>query len=99
MKVLKMTGGDGLWLLPTTPYSFKGNVSEVSYNPQWRDAVYTTSLWSLYNYNATLAEKKAAYNLTSEAADVLRGITPGGAAYFNEADVHEPDWEGESTGV
>jgi hypothetical protein len=83
-----------VWLLATTPAVYNTTAAtDVSYHPAWREAVYEVVLWTLFNFDATLEEKRASYATTAQAIDLVRDLTPD-AAYFNEADVHEPNWQG-----
>ncbi|KAF8886615.1 FAD-binding domain-containing protein [Gymnopilus junonius] len=77
----------------TAPYAANQSDADTSTNPIWRTALYHVILVNDYEYNATLAERQAAYTASSTAANFLRNITVNGGAYVNEADVHEPNFE------
>ncbi|KDQ50517.1 hypothetical protein JAAARDRAFT_199917 [Jaapia argillacea MUCL 33604] len=81
----------GLRFLISPPTSYPGD-GTTSVNDAWRDSIYHITLVSLWNWNATVDEKRAQYALSSEAIQPLRDITPD-AAYVNEADVYEPNHE------
>ncbi|EAU86306.2 FAD binding domain-containing protein [Coprinopsis cinerea okayama7 len=81
----------GLILLMTAPASFP-STGKTSVTEKWRDSVFHTTLISQWNWNATKEEVREQYRRVSESADNLRRITDD-AAYLNEADVYEPNWQ------
>ncbi|KAA1474685.1 FAD-binding domain-containing protein [Dentipellis sp. KUC8613] len=80
-----------LRLLIGPPSSFPGD-GTTSINPAWRDSIYHVTLIETWAWNSTLADKQKQFSDTSKAIDFLRKITPD-AAYLNESDVHEPNFE------
>ncbi|KAF9521792.1 FAD binding domain-containing protein [Crepidotus variabilis] len=63
-------------------------------NPVWRNAssFSITNIW--LDMNATLADKATAQKrLTEEIDGPLRAASPHGAAYVNEGDLEEPNWQ------
>ncbi|KAJ6522585.1 hypothetical protein B0H19DRAFT_973347 [Mycena capillaripes] len=76
-------------LVPPVSYKYQGGTSVAE---AWRSSIYHVTAISSWAWNATTAEKRAAYQSASSAIDNLRKITPD-AAYLNEADVHEPNHE------
>ncbi|KAJ7813344.1 hypothetical protein B0H14DRAFT_3750618 [Mycena olivaceomarginata] len=83
--------GPGMIILLVAPVShvYQGGTSVTD---AWRSSVYHVTAVSSWAWNATVAEKRAAYQSASKAVDNLRRITPD-AAYLNEADVYEPNHE------
>ncbi|PPR06693.1 hypothetical protein CVT26_001454 [Gymnopilus dilepis] len=77
----------------TAPISANRPDEDTSVNPVWRTALYHVILANTWFFNATLADRQAAYATSSKAANFLRDITPNAGAYHNEADVHEPNHE------
>ncbi|KAF9053278.1 FAD-binding domain-containing protein [Panaeolus papilionaceus] len=76
----------------TAPYNFKGtSIADTSVHPSWRDVLYQVILVNTWGWNESLADRKAAYASSTQAADILRKATPEGFAYHNEADIHEPN--------
>ncbi|KAJ6620105.1 FAD binding domain-containing protein [Mycena sp. CBHHK59/15] len=75
----------------TAPSSFPGD-NTTSITPAWRDGVYHVTVKVPWNWNATTADKLAAYDLVDTSMNHLRAITPV-ASYLNEGAVHEPDHE------
>ncbi|TFK67439.1 FAD-binding domain-containing protein [Pluteus cervinus] len=85
------TATPGLIILLTAPASFKPT-ERTSVTPAWRDSIYHVTAVATWNWNATTEEKKASYRKSSASIDNLRKITPD-AAYVNEADVYEPNYQ------
>jgi len=82
----------GLIILISAPSTFPAKQGATSVTEAWRDSVYHVTVVSSWEWNATLAEKKAVYDRVSASSDFLRKVTPD-AAYLNEADVYEPNHE------
>ncbi|KAI1270205.1 hypothetical protein F5Y18DRAFT_6814 [Xylariaceae sp. FL1019] len=64
-----------------------------SANPAWRDSVFLAFYGTQYdetNYSANVAAQDVINDVLSPPLDAL---TPGGAAYLNEANVNEKDWQ------
>ncbi|RYP16015.1 hypothetical protein DL767_010244 [Monosporascus sp. MG133] len=62
-------------------------------HPGWREALFLAFLGSIYDrYNMT-ANIIAQQTVTNVFVPALEQITPGGAAYLNEADSNQPDWQ------
>lgn len=85
-------------ILISSPYRYsKFNPDEnVSYTPAWRDAVWNVVTGYFWNYNTDVATVKKLYQATSAAIQPVRDLTPESGAYHSEADVHEPNHEGET---
>ncbi|KAK4245562.1 hypothetical protein C7999DRAFT_34050 [Corynascus novoguineensis] len=63
-------------------------------NPVWREAVMHADVFTGVNMGTlTPAEGREAQRRLDGYMTALRAATPGGGAYFNEADVLEPDWQ------
>lgn len=90
------TVGGKAQIMVTAPYSYNATAaSDVSATPAWRGALWHTLLVGYWNFDSTADQQQAVYTSVSAAADNLRAITSGSGAYQNEADVSEPDHEGE----
>ncbi|KAF8179553.1 FAD-binding domain-containing protein [Mycena galopus ATCC 62051] len=76
-------------LVPPVSYVYQGGTSVTG---AWRSSIYHVTAVSSWAWNATVAEKRMAYQSASTAIENLRRITPD-AAYLNEADVYEPNHE------
>ncbi|KAH9893386.1 FAD-binding domain-containing protein [Cubamyces lactineus] len=74
------------------PYYFKDD-GETSVTPAWRNSVWHVTASTFWNYDTSLEQKREIYANASSNMDALREITPQSGAYFNEADVHEPNFE------
>lgn len=75
------------------PSSFPGD-NTTSVTEAWRSSIYHITVAATWGWNATREAKTAQYQLASRSIDHLRAITPD-AAYQNEADVYEPNHEGD----
>jgi hypothetical protein len=63
-------------------------------NPLWRRIAMHADVISTVDMGVlTRAEAAAAQRRLNRHMDALRAATPGGGAYFNEADILEPDWQ------
>ncbi|KAJ7615845.1 hypothetical protein FB45DRAFT_934776 [Roridomyces roridus] len=78
-------------LTAPTSYNASHGHGRTSVTEAWRSSLYHVTTVKTWAWNATREEKVKAYRSVSEAIGYLREITPGGAAYLNEADVYEPD--------
>ncbi|KAF7316391.1 FAD-binding domain-containing protein [Mycena indigotica] len=81
-----------LTLIATTPFNVPDD-GTTSVTPAWRNSIWHAVAEGGWDGAAPRAQEKVAYSGISAAADFLRAITPGGGAYQNEADVHEPNHE------
>lgn len=96
--------GSRLIILGTAPYAYQppataslgseelGGKYGTSVTEAWRNTIFHITVSSTWNYNATLSDKKAAYSRVTSAVEHLRKITKD-AAYVNEADIYEPNYE------
>ncbi|KAJ2913019.1 hypothetical protein MD484_g7393, partial [Candolleomyces efflorescens] len=63
-------------------------------NPKWREAASFSIMSYTIEGNATLQAKATAQNLvTNVIGQRLRDASPNGAAYVNEGDLEEPNWQ------
>jgi len=82
----------GLNMAPTLKAA--GYPSPAGVNPVWRDIVMHADVFASINVGAvTPGEAAAAQRRLNGFMEPLRAATPGGGAYFNEADVLEPNWQ------
>ena len=88
-------------ILISTPYRYaKSHGGEdVSYTPAWRDTIWHVVTGFFWNYSTDVATVKKLYQASSAAIQPLRDVTPDSGAYHAEADVHEPNYEGEVLSV
>ncbi|RYP82598.1 hypothetical protein DL769_001592 [Monosporascus sp. CRB-8-3] len=64
-----------------------------SAHPAWRTAQLVSTFgtpYDRYNYEANIAGRR---HVTHVLAPALEALTPGGGAYLNEADPHQPDFQ------
>ncbi|THV00478.1 FAD-binding domain-containing protein [Dendrothele bispora CBS 962.96] len=76
-----------------TPFLFNSTEGATSVTPAWRKSIWHMGFHGVWTYNATVEDIRSQYELVSHINQMLRDITPGSGAYFNEGDVHEPDHE------
>lgn len=69
-----------LIILVSPPTSYSGD-GQTSVTDAWRESIYHVTVVAEWNWNATIAEKRAQYDLASRSIDNLRKITPD-AAYL-----------------
>jgi hypothetical protein len=82
----------GLNMAPTLEVA--GFPEPAGANPVWRTAVMHADVFARVNMGSlTPAEAVAEQRRLNEFMQPLRAATPGGGAYFNEADVNEPEWQ------
>ncbi|TFK67438.1 FAD-binding domain-containing protein [Pluteus cervinus] len=78
-------------ILITAPSSYN-STERIAVNEAWRDTVWHIVTSVSWNWNATINEKRDSYKKAEEAISHIRNITPD-AAYFNECDTYEPNFE------
>ncbi|THU84693.1 FAD-binding domain-containing protein [Dendrothele bispora CBS 962.96] len=76
-----------------TPFLFNSTEGATSVTPAWRKSIWHLVFFEGWTYNATVEDIRSQYELVRNINQMLRDITPGSGAYFNEGDVHEPDHE------
>ncbi|GJJ14555.1 hypothetical protein Clacol_008820 [Clathrus columnatus] len=86
----------GLRFLITTPFNhpLKGNEGELSSpsaHPAWRHSIFHVTTVTTWNWNATQSDIAAKYKTASDAILELDFLS--NAAYVNEADVYEVNWQ------
>ncbi|KAF9525498.1 FAD binding domain-containing protein [Crepidotus variabilis] len=79
-------------IIHITPPSSAPSTNKTSVTEAWQDSLYHVTLISSWAWNTTKAEKAQKYKDASSSIDHLRRLTPD-AAYFNEADVYEPNFQ------
>ncbi|KAF9161135.1 hypothetical protein DFQ26_004821 [Actinomortierella ambigua] len=81
---MSMVGGKGV---------AEADASAVSVSPAWRSTQLMVTTIVEWPETAKYAVQQNAMQTLSKAMDRLRHLTPGSGAYFNEADLLEPDWQ------
>ncbi|KAJ6515254.1 FAD-binding domain-containing protein [Mycena sanguinolenta] len=87
------------YIVVGTPFLFKGPANATSVTPAWRNALWQLGGHSTWQFNATVPEIRTQFQIASNITQLLRDITPGSGAYFNEGDVYELDHEESYWGV
>ncbi|OJT09758.1 hypothetical protein TRAPUB_13717, partial [Trametes pubescens] len=85
-------------IFAVAPFFFKDD-GGTSINPAWRKSIWHVTASTFWNFNTTLQQKREIYANVSAHMELLREITPSSGAYFNEADVHEPNHERSFWGI
>jgi hypothetical protein len=84
-------------LLVTTPYNYRYDSDShdaPSIHHAWRESIFHITTVTKWNYNTTVAGIKKQYADARAAIEGLRELSD--AAYLNESDVYEEDWESAS---
>ncbi|KAJ7838188.1 FAD-binding domain-containing protein [Mycena olivaceomarginata] len=81
------------------PFLFKGPENATSVTPAWRKALWQIGGHTLWQFNATVSQIRTQFQIASNVTQLMRDITPGSGAYFNEGDVYETDHEESYWGV
>ena len=74
----------------------KGGVSvsdEVSANPHFRDALFSATIGTFIDYLDWDTTSSRIRSITSDLIPRIEALTPGGSAYLNEGDVHQPNFQ------
>jgi len=69
------------------------SVAPVSVNPYWRETIFNAVLGTYFNYDDFQSNFALQDFMTETIIPSLAAITPNGAAYLNEADFQQPDWQ------
>ncbi|TGO61808.1 hypothetical protein BCON_0024g00080 [Botryotinia convoluta] len=66
---------------------------EISVNPYWRKTLMNAVYGTYLNYTDFSANFESQNFMTDTIGPALAALTPNGAAYLNEADYQQPDWQ------
>ncbi|KAF8886976.1 hypothetical protein BD779DRAFT_1529063 [Infundibulicybe gibba] len=80
-------------ILSVAPFSYKGFDNMTSITPAWRDSIWHVIVVNTWGFNTTVSERTSLYQDLETLIEPIRKLTPGSGAYFNEADVYEPDFQ------
>ncbi|KAF8207888.1 FAD-binding domain-containing protein [Mycena galopus ATCC 62051] len=81
------------YIVVGTPFLFQGPANATSVTPAWRNALWQIGGHTTWQFNTTVPEIRTQFQIASNITQMLRDITPGSGAYFNEGDVYEVDHE------
>ncbi|KAJ7265377.1 FAD-binding domain-containing protein [Mycena haematopus] len=87
------------YIVVGTPFLFKGPANATSVTPAWRSALWQIGGHTTWQFNSTVQEIRTQFQIASNITQLLRDITPGSGAYFNEGDVYETNHEESYWGV
>ncbi|KAJ6602760.1 hypothetical protein DFH09DRAFT_1125481 [Mycena vulgaris] len=76
-----------------TPFLFNGTANATSVTPAWRKALWQMGGHTGWQFNATVSQIRPQFEIASNVTQLLRDITPGSGAYFNEGDLYETNHE------
>lgn len=93
--LLNQTAVQGMPYIPvTTPIGFNYTPGATSVTPAWRTALWELSGRSVWSYNSTAAEIRAALSTLHDFVnDELTALAPDSGAYMNEGDVYQSNHE------
>lgn len=74
-------------------FNVSKHATDVGVNPYWRAAAFDAVLALPFNYSDWDANYQSANMITNDFLPQLELLTPNGAAYMNEADFQQPQWE------
>ncbi|KAI1826932.1 FAD-binding domain-containing protein [Xylaria intraflava] len=83
-------------LMSAVSYNVAHSVSspdDVAINPDLRTSLFSITLGAPVDYNDWAATKAGQDRITHDLLPALEKLTPGGAAYLNEADFQQPDFQ------
>jgi len=76
-----------------TPFLFNGPANATSVTPAWRKALWHVGGHTIWQFNSTASQIRTQFQVASNVTQLMRDITPGSGAYFNEGDLYETDHE------
>ncbi|KAJ7461116.1 hypothetical protein FB451DRAFT_1269005 [Mycena latifolia] len=92
--LLNQTAARGMPYIPVgTPISFKYTPGTTSVTPAWRDSLWHLSSGSVWPYNSSVADIRAALGDLHDFVQDLGVLAPNSGAYMNEGDVYQTDHE------
>ncbi|RYP42643.1 hypothetical protein DL767_000012 [Monosporascus sp. MG133] len=62
-------------------------------NPYWRESIFNAVVATPFNHTDWQANIRGVESITNDLLPPLEHLTPNGAAYLNEADFQQPDWQ------
>ncbi|KAK7731044.1 hypothetical protein SLS53_008846 [Cytospora paraplurivora] len=71
----------------------KQPTSPNSAHPYWRESLFLAFLGTMYDRSNFTANIVGQQIVTNDLVPALEAITPDGAAYLNEADMNQPNWQ------
>ncbi|KAJ7093986.1 FAD-binding domain-containing protein [Mycena belliarum] len=81
------------YIVVGTPFLFNETVNATSVTPAWRRALWQIGGHVTWNFNSSTSEIRDQLKIASNVTQLMRDITPGSGAYFNEGDLYETDHE------
>ncbi|KAJ7135447.1 isoamyl alcohol oxidase [Mycena crocata] len=81
------------YIVVGTPFLFNGSANATSVTPAWRNALWQIGGHTGWQFNSTVSHISTQFQIASNVTQLLRDITPGSGAYFNEGDLYETNHE------
>ncbi|KAH8824318.1 FAD-binding domain-containing protein [Flagelloscypha sp. PMI_526] len=84
------------WAINATPFLFNSTEGPdaTSVTPAWRKSIWHLTGRGLnWSWNSTADTIRSKYTLGTTTTKIMKDITPGSGAYFNEGDLYETDHE------
>ncbi|KAJ6591126.1 FAD-binding domain-containing protein [Mycena vulgaris] len=81
------------YIVVGTPFLFNGTANATSVTPAWRKALWQIGGHTGWQFNATVSQIRTQFEIASNVTQLMRDITPGSGAYFNEGDLYETNHE------
>ena len=69
------------------------SADDVAVNPYFRKTLFSATVGTTIDYASAAANQQAQDALTNDLLPALEKVTPNGAAYLNEADFQQPDFQ------
>ncbi|KAJ0413824.1 FAD binding domain-containing protein [Aspergillus carlsbadensis] len=88
-----INGSPALEVLMTTPVHTADTEGKTSANPAWRSALWHAVYLGGWTKGTSIASQQETIARINEAAEPLRGLTPGGGSYQNEDSILVEDWK------
>ena len=73
--------------------AFDRDSKQTSVTPAWRDAVWHECIGAGWDSSANITAQESVITGVSQLTNYWRELIPDSGAYFNEADLLEPDWQ------
>ncbi|KAJ7481642.1 FAD-binding domain-containing protein [Mycena latifolia] len=81
------------YIVVGTPFLFNGAANATSVTPAWRKALWQLGGHTGRQFNSTVSQIHTQFQIASNVTQLVRNITPGSGAYFNEGDLYETNHE------
>ncbi|PWY84973.1 FAD binding domain protein [Aspergillus heteromorphus CBS 117.55] len=94
MRAFKQIAGYGAAISGVSLNVSRHAIPDNAVNPAWRESAIDIVLGLPYNFTNRALDAANQQLMTDVLLPFLEAITPDSGAYLNEADIHQPDWQG-----